>query len=92
MKYKGREIEKGEKIVILSGQNDDSTNIIAIYTHDEKIEVTVPIFKYDEEEVRGIDCWWVPLKELEGIERDKEEENYDNRTLKFNEKRGTSKT
>ena len=87
MKYKGREIEKGEKIVILSGQNDDSTNIRAIYTHDEKIEVTVPIFKYDEEEVRGIDCWWVPLKELEGIERDKEEGNYDAMNKKFASRR-----
>lgn len=83
MKYKGREVEKGEKIVILSGQNDDSTNIRAVYTHDEKIEVTVPIFKYDDEEVRGIDCWWVPLKELEELGTDKEEGNYDARNKKF---------
>lgn len=91
MKYKGRVIEKGEKIVIFSSQNDDSKNIRAIYTRDEKIEVTVPVFEYDNEEIHGIDCWWVPLKELEEIGTEENEENYNERTKKFNEKRGTSK-
>ena len=84
MKYKDREILKGEKVVIFS----DRKSITAEYVRDEKVEITVPIFDYEGTEISGTDCWWMPVEEAERV---KEEMNYDVRTLKFNEKRGTSK-
>ena len=42
MKYNGREIKKGEKIIIFS---DGDKEAIATYKRDEKIEVLNPIFE-----------------------------------------------
>ena len=87
MKYKNREIEKGEKIVILS---DVTKSITATYVRDEKIELTTPVFEYGGEEIRGYQCWWIPRKEAKEAEKQVEEENYDARTKKFHKIRGTS--
>lgn len=88
MKYNGRDIEKGEKIVII-GEKDKE--LIATYVRDEKIELVTPVFKIDGEEIQGFQCWWIPFKEAEEAKKTMKEGNYDDRTKKFNEKRGTSK-
>lgn len=84
MRYNGREIEKGEKIIIFS---DDDKEGVATYVRDEKIEVSNPIFDYKGEEIRGIECWWMPVKEAEEAKKEVEEENYDKRTKKFASRR-----
>ena len=88
MKYKNREIEKGEKVLIFG---EDAKNITATYVRDEKIELNTPVFKYKGEEIRGYQCYWIPLKEAEEGKKEVEIENYNDRTKSFNEKRGTSK-
>ena len=84
MKYKDREIEKGEKVVILS---DVSKAITAIYVRDESIELVTPVFEYDGEEISGYQCWWIPLKEAEEAKKEVEEGNYDTRNKKFASRR-----
>ena len=88
MKYNGREIVKGEKIVII-GEKDKE--LIATYVRDESIKLVTPVFKIDGEEIQGFQCWWLPLKESEEAKKIVEEGRYDERTKKFAEKRGTSK-
>ena len=85
MKYNGREIEKGEKIVVFG---EDEKEAVATYVRDEKIEVLNPIFEYKGEEIRGVECWWMPSKEAEEVRK---EVDYNKRSAKFAEIRGTSK-
>ena len=85
MKYKNRTVEVGEHIVIFG---DAGKNITAKYVRDEKIELTTPVFDYEEEEIRGYQCYWIPKKEAEEA---KKEVDYNERTAKFDKKRGTSK-
>ena len=84
MKYNGREIEKGEKIVIMG---DEDKEVVSTYIRDEKIELVTPVFKYDGEEIRGFQCWWIPLKEAEEAKKEVEEGNYDTRNKKFASRR-----
>ncbi|MCK4329773.1 hypothetical protein KAX02_08010 [candidate division WOR-3 bacterium] len=84
MKYKNRTVEVGEHIVIFG---DDGKNITAKYVRDEKIELTTPVFEYEGEEIRGYQCYWIPLKEAEEA---KKEVDYNRRTKEFDKKRGTS--
>ena len=85
MKYKNREIEKGEKVLIFG---EDAKNITATYVRDEKIELNTPVFEYKGEEIRGYQCYWIPQREAEEA---KKEENYNVRTKNFSDNRGTSK-
>lgn len=85
MKYKNREIEMGEEVLVFG---DAGKSITAKYVRDEKIELTTPVFEYEEEEIRGFQCYWIPKKEAEEGER---KGNYDERTSKFDKERGTSK-
>ena len=84
MKYNGREVEKGEKIVLLSDVSKEAT---ATYVRDEKIELETPVFDYKGEEVAGYQCWWIPLKEAEEAKKEVEEGNYDKRTKRFAERK-----
>ena len=85
LKYKGRKIEKGEKVLIFG---EGTKNVTASYVRDEKIELVIPVFEFDGEEIRGYQCYWIPLKEAEEA---KKEVDYNRRTKEFDKKRGTSK-
>ena len=80
MKYNGREIEKGEKIVIFGGKGAEA---IATYVRDEKLELVTPVFELDGEEIQGFQCWWIPFKEAEEAKKTVKEGNYDARNKKF---------
>ena len=88
MKYKNRTVEIGENILIFG---DDAVNITAKYMRDENIELTTPVFEYKGEEIRGYQCYWIPKKEADEAKKEVEEGNYNKRTRKFDEKRGTSR-
>ncbi len=85
MKYSGREIKIGEKIVLIGDVNKKA---IATYVRDEKVEIVVPVFDCNGEEIRGHECYWIPVKEAEGA---KEGVGYNKRTANFDKRRGTSK-
>lgn len=85
MKYNGREIEIGEKIVLIGDGNREA---IATYVRDEEVEIVVPVFDCNREEIRGYECYWIPVKEAEEA---KKEVDYNMRTANFDKRRGTSK-
>lgn len=80
MKYKNREIEIGEKVVVFG---DAGKNVVAKYVKDEKVELVTPVFEFDGEEIRGYECYWIPVKEAE---EGMKEENYNIGTANFNKR------
>lgn len=81
MKYKGRELEKGEKVKIFKL---DETEVSGKYIEDidvlEEVPLVVhksPSFKMEDGNIiHGYECWWIPEKEAleaEKIVKEKKE-------------------
>ena len=67
MKYEGRELKKGEEVLIFTGIVHLRILGKATYKGDE---TGSPCFILNGKEIYGYECWWIPIKEAREAEEE----------------------